>query len=224
MKKTYPVVEIFESVEGEGIRTGSLTTFIRLKGCNLRCSYCDTKYAQEFVGGEEPRLLTISEIMSEIKTRNVTVTGGEPLMCENIDDLLMTLSDAGMQINVETNGSIPIKEERICNVFYTIDYKCPSSGQQVHMHRPNFRLPNSHDVIKFVVGSREDLNCMVDVISQIMSTNIAIFVSPVFGHISPESILRYLQRSDVRIRLYGKDVRLQIQLHKIIWDPNKRGV
>lgn len=123
------VNEIFKSIDGEGLRTGELTTFIRLAGCNLRCSYCDTCYALKNSNGTE---MSVDEIVKKAKKmdyRNITLTGGEPLIHKDVDDLISKLCENGFYVNIETNGSVPIdKYITNKNIILTMDYKLPSSG------------------------------------------------------------------------------------------------
>lgn len=210
---TYKVNEIFDSIEGEGKRAGELATFIRLSGCNLRCSYCDTAYA--FSEGTK---MTIPEIVSKVHYHNVTLTGGEPL-CQNIGYLLDALQSH--IVNIETNGSIPVQAfHDYSNVFFTIDYKCKSSGMTDKMYLRNFSKLRKRDVLKFVVGSREDLEEAVYIYHRqhVERTDCKVYVSPVFGKIEPAEIVEFLKRNDLQ------KWRVQLQLHKFIWAPEKRGV
>ena len=204
------VNEIFFSIDGEGKRAGELAAFIRLTGCNLRCSYCDTEYAFH-----EGKIMTVEKIADAVKNYfNITLTGGEPL-CQNCHELIKILSDH--EINIETNGSIDISEYRnYPQVFFTIDYKCPSSDMQNKMFEKNFELLNGADVLKFVVGDLNDLNTAKN-FCDFYKPKSLIYISPVFGKINPAEIVEYMKKN-----LCGW--RLQLQLHKYIWNPEKRGV
>lgn len=218
------VCEIFKSIEGEGKRAGSPCTFIRLVGCNLRCSYCDSTYSYD--GGSD---LSVDEIVNIVKSNNcpyVTVTGGEPLIQKGIKELLTELTISGYQVNVETNGSINVRDifpERSLSdgLFFTVDYKCPSSGMEESMDRDMF-MPWSTDllacdVIKFVVGDKEDLKKAASIIKH-SHLGAEFYISPVFGKIDPKEIVEYMLENKLNT------AKIQLQMHKIIWDPNMRGV
>lgn len=210
MSRRYRVSEIFHSIDGEGKRAGTLASFIRLTGCNLRCSYCDTRYAYD--GGE---IMTAEDIVKQLRCKNVTLTGGEPLAQEPFE-LLSVLGR--YSVNIETNGSIDISEYmKFPNVFFTMDFKCGSSGETEKMHFGNLELLREYDVLKFVVGSDADL-CQAMSITRQYKIKAAVYVSPVFGGITPAEIVNFMQENDL------EDWRLQLQLHKIIWSPNERGV
>ena len=212
--KLLRVNEIFDSIEGEGKRAGSLVTFIRLTGCNLRCSYCDTQYA--FNEGE---LFSVSKIAEQVNRHRVTITGGEPLMQDNIRFLLDALH--GHEVNIETNGSIDI-EPFFCypQVFFTVDYKCYTSCMSSAMLSKNFDILRKRDVLKFVIGSTIDLEQARRFYTKHYNVlrNRIIYVSPVFGQIEPVKIVEYIKEN----KLYNW--RVQIQLHKVIWPPDTRGV
>lgn len=243
------VVEIFNSIEGEGKRAGYLCTFIRLFGCNLYCSYCDSRYAcveeeessDKFVS-YAPSVMSIPEIMEQVKVfgcNRVTVTGGEPLIHPGIHKLLTTLVDAGYEVNVETNGSqfphhiinepemkydprsnhfIPTDESSIKgSLFFTMDWKCKSSGMEDKMNIGHVNELTSDDVLKFVVGNRADMDGALSVIERMVSKP-QIFFSPVFDKIEPAEIVAYLKEKRLQ------DCRIQIQMHKVIWNPETRGV
>lgn len=216
----FNVVEIFDSIDGEGKRTGELTTFIRLAGCNLNCSYCDTKYAQKFDEGTE---MTISQIIDKVDSfhnKNVTLTGGEPIARLWIEELIMRLSMYGFNINIETNGSAILYQiPRFKNVFYTMDYKCPSSNMEEKMDLDNLEFLDKDDVLKFVVGSIEDLEKCRYILSM-HNIKAQIYLSPVFKKIEPKEIVEFMkQNKDI-----FKNAKVQVQLHKIIWNPDERGV
>ena len=207
------VSEIFDSIEGEGKRAGELATFIRLVGCNLRCSYCDSTYS--FMGGE---VLTLEDILSQVHYSNVTITGGEPLL-QNLHPLLKKLQSN--MVNIETNGSIDIRPYlSMSHVFFTIDYKCGSSGMNDKMFHQNFRELRKRDVLKFVVGSRADLEQAYKFYTKHAKAlrDCKIYVSPVFGEIEPVEIVDFMKKHNLR------SWRMQLQLHKFIWNPDKRGV
>lgn len=240
------VSEIFKSIEGEGLRTGQTAVFVRLHGCNLRCSYCDSMYAVE---GNDFKTMSVAEIVEAVESyRNesgvkcVTLTGGEPLLHPGIDELLHKLSEAGFLVNIETNGTVPCKW-RLPDLFYTMDWKCKSSGMSSKMKMENIESLNAQDVLKFVVGSFEDLEEAESVVAELShrkssrSRDIAptaetaavaiatsmphIFISPVYGELSNEEIVNWMLASKI---MTANNARFQVQLHKIIWDPNKRGV
>ena len=214
------VNEIFLSIDGEGIRTGMPTTFIRLFGCNLRCSYCDTMYSCEVQDGEVPyKEMSVEEIINEcgrLGCPNITVTGGEPLIHESINILLYELLGHHYNVNVETNGTVfPIIRHK--NLFYTMDFKTLSSNMSEKMDMDAIKGLKAKDTLKFVVGTKEDLEQAVEVLNQ-LKTKPHIYFSPVFGKIDPKEIVQFLLDN----RLYT--CKVQVQLHKIIWDPNMRGV
>lgn len=214
------VNEIFTSIEGEGKRAGALVNFVRLAGCNLRCSYCDTKYALSPTDG---KLQSVDDIITQLKAtriKKVTITGGEPLTQPNIYFFLQELVTHEFEVNVETNGSIDLG---LCseifdgtNSFITMDVKCPTSGVSWATILENKTYLQTKDVIKFVVGSEEDLNYMMNYIKNIR--NLYLYASPVFGEITAEEIVNFIKEHSLI------NVRVQLQLHKYIWDPNKRGV
>lgn len=224
------IVEIFDSIDGEGIRTGQTATFIRLAGCNLRCGYCDTLYA--LFGEEEPceyTEMTIEEVIQKVNKsyKRITLTGGEPLLQLDSAKLVSRLIKDGYEVNIETNGAVDITEflSRVPNsdkLFFTIDYKLPSSGMTDRMIWKNFLNLRPCDVVKFVVGSDEDVNMMkavMDRLTEYYETMPHIFAGVVFGEYEPQRLIDCIMNEPVL-----KDVVFQLQIHKIIWDPNERGV
>ena len=218
------VSEIFKSIEGEGLRTGLPAVFIRLHGCNLRCSYCDSMYAVE---GCDYKQMSVAQILDAVKEygdiTHVTLTGGEPLIHPDVEDLLCQLSGNGYRVNIETNGTVPCKWH-FPGLFYTMDWKCKSSGMTAKMKMENLETLGANDVLKFVVGTVEDLEeteSVVKSLAEKKSDMPHVFVSPVFGNLSNEEIVNWLLNSATMVK---NNARFQIQLHKIIWDPERRGV
>ena len=219
----FKVAEIFTSINGEGTRAGQTAVFVRFTGCNLNCSYCDTKWANE--PNAEYKLMTDREILSRIKEtgiKNVTLTGGEPLLRKGIHELLEEIAKDGfLQAEIETNGSIDLKP--FCDIenrpSFTMDYKLPSSGMEKHMCLENFEILEKKDTVKFVSGSIEDLKKALEIIRKYdLSRRCHVYISPVFGSIEPAKIVDFMVENKLN------DVNLQLQLHKFIWDPNMRGV
>lgn len=220
MKHDFIVNEIFTSIDGEGKRAGQLATFIRLAGCNMRCCYCDTIYALDRSQGDP---MSIEEILEMCPTKRITLTGGEPLWHPNVVELLKELVSKGFEVNIETNGSISIKEAkdifRGSSSFITMDIKCPTSGMELGNDFDNLQYLDERDVIKFVVGSLKDLDYMHQIIrTKLKNSPVQIYVSPVFERIHPVQIVDYIRDNNLT------EVKLQLQMHKIIWDPKKRGV
>ena len=218
------VSEIFKSIEGEGLRTGLPAVFIRLHGCNLRCSYCDSMYAVE---GCDYKQISVAQILDAVKEygdiTHVTLTGGEPLIHPDVEDLLCQLSGNGYRVNIETNGTVPCKWH-FPGLFYTMDWKCKSSGMTAKMKMENLETLGANDILKFVVGTVEDLEeteSVVKSLTEKKSDMPHVFVSPVFGNLSNEEIVNWLLNSATMVK---NNARFQIQLHKIIWDPERRGV
>lgn len=212
------IVEIFNSIEGEGKRAGLPCTFIRLYGCNLSCSYCDSQYA--CTEEDNARLMSIPEILHTVKMLdcpNVTVTGGEPLIHPGIVTLLRELLHEGYWVNVETNGSclLPIFHD---NLFYTVDFKTNASEMSDKMKPATFYALDEDDVVKFVVGSTDDLEQSLEFVEKHYLEKPQIYVSPVFGQIGAYEIVDFIK--------YHKlwNWKTQLQLHKYIWQPDQRGV
>ena len=218
----YQVVETFVSINGEGVRAGELAAFIRFRGCNLNCSYCDTRWAnQPGAPFEEKSAEQLLEWVRKTGVKNVTLTGGEPLYREGIGDLTALLLQNGNRVEIETNGSVllePFAKSSFRPVF-TMDYKLPDSGMERYMNRKNFAVLNGDDTVKFVAGSKNDLRRALEIIRQYQLTERChVYFSPVFGMIEPSDIVAFMTEHGLN------GVRLQLQLHKFIWAPNKRGV
>lgn len=214
------VIEKFVSINGEGLKQGELALFIRFKGCNLRCSFCDTLYSFENPIYTEESISDILDFCKSKNIKNITLTGGEPLLQKDIYVLMEELSKNNFNIEVETNGAIDIKKFiNIPNVSFTLDYKLPTSLMEKHMLTENYKYITKKDSVKFVCGTIDDLNKMKEVIFKydlINKTNC--IISPVFNMIKLEDIVNFMIDNNLN------GVRFSLQIHKIIWDPNKRGV
>ena len=214
------VNEIFHSIQGESSYAGWPCVFVRLTGCNLRCTYCDTRYAYE-----EGSEMSVSEILDRVRAfrcRLVEVTGGEPLIQDETPQLVSGLLRRGYTVLVETNGSRDISLlDREC--IKIVDFKCPSSGEAERNDLDNIRRLGENDEVKLVIGTREDYEFARELAELIHGARGAggrrktVHFSPVLGVLEPRALAEWLL-SD------GLDVRLNLQLHKYIWDPEQRGV
>ena len=216
------VVETFASINGEGPCAGELALFVRFQGCNLRCSYCDTMWvnAPDCPYTEQSPEDIVAKILQR-GIRNITLTGGEPLLQPEMPALLTLLADhPELRVEVETNGAVDLAPFcKTSRPVFTMDYKLPSCGWERAMRVENFALLQQDDTVKFVCGSAEDLGRAAQVIAeQELTKRCHVYLSPVFGAIKPAEMVEYMLAQ----RLNG--VRLQLQLHKFIWDPNQRGV
>lgn len=216
----FPVVEIFDSIDGEGITAGCLATFIRLAGCNIRCGYCDTSYALKKEDGNEMTLDEIMERVEAIGNKHVTLTGGEPLWCDRVKTLIEAIINEGHRVNIETNGTLPIEPyTQLYGVIITMDYKTISSGMNEQMYCGNIRKLRRFDVLKIVCQESD-----FEDIEQMLKTyrpRCKIFLSPIYGKIEPVKLVDFAKH----LRDEGiYNVRVQVQLHKIIWNPNEKGV
>jgi 7-carboxy-7-deazaguanine synthase len=207
--------EIFHSIQGESTRMGERCVFVRLTGCDLRCTYCDTAYA--FYEGSR---MSIAKIEAEVARHGcplVEVTGGEPLLQRNTPALLARLCDLGYTVLLETSGAHDIGrvDARVCRIM---DLKCPSSGEVHRNLASNLLKLTGRDEVKFVVGTEEDYRWAARQIASgpWAQTVQAVLISPVHG-----IELRWLAERMIADRL---PARLQVQLHKLIWSPAARGV
>jgi 7-carboxy-7-deazaguanine synthase len=211
------VNEIFYSIQGESSFAGRPCVFVRLTGCNLRCSYCDTQYAYE--EGDE---LEMTAIVTKVQTYQcplVQITGGEPLLQDETPKLIHRLLEQGYTVLLETNGSLDVSrvDTRCARI---VDFKCPSSGQAQHNDLANLQKLSARDEVKFVIGDREDYEYATQILARLSTLPLdaaRIHVSPVFGRMNPDTVAKWILEDHL-------PVRLQLQLHKIIWDPELRGV
>lgn len=214
------VVEIFDSIDGEGIFTGCLATFIRLGGCNMRCSYCDTGYALNAKDGKEMSIAEIVRKVRKIGNTHITLTGGEPLINPESACLVKALCDRGYMVNIETNGSVDVRQFQNDNTVITMDYKTISSGENKKMSIGRINALRKCDVLK-IVCEKSDFPDIQDMLSKI-KTNAAVFISPIFKEVEPKELVEFLK--SMRDSGIEKEIRVQVQLHKIIWNPDERGV
>lgn len=220
----YKVVEKFVSINGEGQRSGELAIFIRLAGCNLRCSYCDTMWANE--DGVDYTPMTKEQIYDYILgtgVKNITLTGGEPLMAEGASSLIeYILKDRNLFLEIETNGSIDLtgfRKSEEDNLSFTMDYKGATSLMEESMLLSNFDRLTSKDTVKFVVGSRGDLVKAKNLIDQYeLTKKCKVYFSSVYKEIELDDIVEFMKEFNMN------GVRLQLQMHKFIWDSEERGV
>ena len=207
--------EIYYSVQGESTHTGRPCIFIRLTYCNLRCSYCDTEYA--FYEGKD---MEIAQIMTEIQQWDcnlVEVTGGEPLFQEECIDLLHELINSNYEVMLETGGSLSISDVPK-KVIKIVDFKCPSSKMEKKNLWSIVDDLQGHDEVKFVIGNREDFDWAKDKITEYSIDKICtLLFSPTFGEIDPQLIVEWILANNL-------PVRMQMQMHKMIWSPEEKGV
>ncbi len=209
------VNEIFKSIQGESTYAGLSCTFIRLTGCNLRCSYCDTTYAYE-KGAD----LTIEDVLAKVRDFDcslVEVTGGEPLLQKEVPALVAGLLEKDYQVLLETNGSRDIShiDSRVIRI---IDIKCPDSGMSGKMDWENMQRLKENDEVKFVLSSQDDYQWAKAIISQYdLGKRVTVLLSPVFERLELRALAGWILRDAL-------PVRLQLQLQKYIWAPGTRGV
>jgi 7-carboxy-7-deazaguanine synthase len=209
--------EIFYSLQGETTTAGFPSLFIRLAGCNLNCSYCDTVYSRDSSSGKKMSIKDIIVTASSYKyIHHITITGGEPLMQDNSIFLMDDLIAAGYNIQLETNGSFSLKNVP-ARVKKIVDVKTPSCGNGKSFLMENLNYLNSTDELKFVILDTEDYNFSVDFIKKnIHSKNLVINFSPVTDNISEASLAAMIINDNL-------PVRLNLQLHKILWPKGEPG-
>ncbi len=215
MDKTLIINEIFFSIQGESTYAGVPCAFVRLANCNLRCSYCDTEYA--FYEGRRWSLNEIVKKVNGYPTNLVEITGGEPLLQKAVHPLIKELLEEEKTVLVETGGSLDIGpvDPRAILIY---DIKCPGSGMVDKVRWENLGCLRAHDEIKFVVGSRQDYEWARSWIHKLaLDRQHTILFSPVWGKLYPRELADWILED-------GLSVRVQVQLHKILWGPDVRGV
>lgn len=210
------VNEIFYSIQGESSRAGERSIFIRLTGCGLRCTYCDTEYA--FYEGVDRSIDSVLEEIAKYDCKLVELTGGEPLEQEGAFTLLAALAERGYEVMLETAGHIDISRVDV-RVKRIMDLKTPTSGMQKRNRYENIDHLTTRDEVKFVIGSREDYEWARETVRTYTLSNKVecVLFSPVFGAVTPLELSSWILEDAL-------PVRFQVQLHKIIWSPEARGV
>jgi 7-carboxy-7-deazaguanine synthase len=208
------VNEIFYSIQGESTRAGQACVFVRLTACDLRCSWCDTPYAFH-----EGRKMSIDEVLAVVDRYGcslVEITGGEPLLQEDVYPLMERLLSEGRTVMLETGGHRPI--DRVpAAVVKIVDVKCPGSGEADKNDWSNLNRLAMHDEVKFVIKDRADYDFARDVVARYDLARRAVLFSPVHGVLEPKTLSEWMLADHV-------PARLQLQLHKFIWSPTTRGV
>ncbi|MBN1942103.1 MAG: radical SAM protein [Phycisphaerae bacterium] len=213
---TLRVSEIVLSIQGESSRAGLPCVLVRLAGCNLRCSWCDTPQARDSKAGRE---MTPEEILAEVQALNclrVELTGGEPLLQDGAADLLRAFCEAGYETLLETNGSVDISavDSRVRRI---VDVKCPSSGHVEANLWENLGLLTDRDEVKFVIADREDYDFAKTVLQKnSLAKKCAVFFSPVWEKLPASTLAEWILADRL-------DVRLGMQLHKILWPKENQG-
>ena len=210
------VNEIFYSIQGEGTRAGRPCVFVRLTACDLRCSWCDTPYA--FHEGQK---MAVEDIVSRVRAYAcdlVEITGGEPLLQKEVYPLMQRLLDEGRTVMLETGGHLSV-DQVPGGVIRVIDVKCPGSGESGKNHWPNLDRLRPADEVKFVIKDRADYEYAREVVSKrdLIGRCAAVQFSPVHGVLDPKQLAAWVLADRLKVRV-------QLQLHKYIWDPTTRGV
>jgi 7-carboxy-7-deazaguanine synthase len=214
-RETIQITEIFHSIQGESSRAGQPCVFVRLTGCSLRCTYCDTQYS--YFGGEAMAIDDVINRVQEYRTRLVEVTGGEPLEQEAVYPLIERLLREGYTVMLETGGHVPIAEVPR-ETIKIIDVKTPGSGEPETFLAENLDLAAPHDEFKFVITSESDYEWSRDFVRTHLATrsNTVLF-SPAHGEVSNRDLSGWILRDRL-------PVRFQVQLHKYIWGADVTGV
>jgi 7-carboxy-7-deazaguanine synthase len=211
------ITEIFHSIQGESTHAGRPCTFVRLTGCPMRCTWCDSEYT--FTGGDH---ISVNDVMDKVRgfgCRLVEVTGGEPLAQREGFELIKRLCDEEYEVLIETGGYLPTADVDP-RAKIILDIKCPASGEAERNHWPNLALLRpDRDEVKFVIANREDWDFARGVIAEyeLETRALAILISPAWDQIDLQELANWITESGLRVRL-------QLQLHKYIWGPDVHGV
>lgn len=209
------LTEIYASIQGESTHVGKPCVFVRTTGCNLRCTWCDSAFT--FHGGEWWDLDAVLAKVAEHGIRTVEVTGGEPLLQKTTIPLLQRLVDAGYEVLLETSGSLSIADVPEA-VHVILDLKPPDSGEVERNHWPNVELLRRHHEVKFVIASRGDFEWARDVVrARSLADRCVVLFSPAWGKVALPDLATWILEERL-------PVRYQLQLHKVVWDPEARGV
>ena len=207
--------EIYASIQGEGTHVGLPCTFVRLTACHLRCSYCDTREA--FGGGRWRPVDEVVDAVTALGPKLCLITGGEPMLQPLVLPLMTALCDLGMEVLLETSGSLPLHEVD-ARVHRIIDMKCPSSGEVDQNLYDLLGALRPHDEVKFVIGDVADYRWAQKIVQQYkLEGQCPLLFGPVFGALDPKELVEWVIRDRLRVRV-------QVQLHKYIWSPKTRGV
>ena len=214
-----PVVETFVSIQGESTHAGRQCFFIRFAACNLRCAYCDTAYAWDAAAAA---MRSVSELLALVRAAGqplIELTGGEPLLQPELPVLAQALLEAGCEVLLETNGSLPV-DAMPPGVKKIVDVKLPSSGMDEHNDIDNYSRLGPDDELKFVTGDRTDFDWALAWIKRyrLRELKIPLVFSPVYGAVEPAELARWVIDSGM------PELRMQIQMHKVMWHPDRRGV
>lgn len=215
LEATLVVHEVYVSVQGESTRAGRPCTFVRLAACHLRCTWCDTPHAFD-----EGMRRAVDDLVADAHGRGIAlveVTGGEPLLQAGVYALMARLCDLGHTVLLETSGALDIGkvDPRVVRI---VDLKCPASGEEARNRWENVALLAPHDEVKFVLADRADYEWARDVIREHrLERRCEVLLSTAQGLLAPADVVRWMLED-------GLDVRFQLQMHKVIWDPNARGV
>jgi 7-carboxy-7-deazaguanine synthase len=209
------ITEIYPSVQGESTHVGKPCVFVRLTGCNLRCRWCDSEFT--FTGGTWRPLAEVISEATSFGLHTIEVTGGEPLLQPAAIPLMARLLELGHEVLLETSGSLSI-EKVPPEVHVILDLKAPDSGEVEHNHWENLVLLRKHHEIKIVIASRQDYEwAREQIVSRKLHEICTVLISPAWGMLPLQDVARWI----VEDRL---PVRFQVQLHKVVWDPEARGV
>ncbi len=210
------ITEIFYSIQGESTHAGRACVFVRLTGCNLRCRWCDTAYA--FYGGQRMTIEEVAAAVARHRCSLVEITGGEPLLQEGVYPLIDALLAAGDTVMIETSGASDVSrlDPRVIKIM---DLKCPGSGESERNLWSNLEHLRAHDEIKFVVANRTDYEWAREVIRtrKLAARVTAVLISPAFGEMEPAALAGWILEDRL-------GARMQLQMHKHIWNPSTRGV